>query len=331
MLRESIEVGGIALKNRLVMAPVDLEKSDHGTVTEEQLKYYDERTKGGCFGLVVIEHSFVQPNGRASENQLSSAKDEDIAGLTKLAGLIHGNGCKTVLQISHAGAVSPLAQVTEGISPSGLVSPKKAMVGGAMAPTHAMSQEEIDGLIENFAAAARRAKVAGFDGVEIHAAHGYLLNQFYSPLMNQRTDAYTIKTLDGRLKLHLQVIAAVRKVLGRDLILGMRFGASDYMDGGSTIEDGVQAAKILESAGLSYLSISGGHCGSSPSNKKGVGYFGDSSEAIKQQTTLPIILTGGVKTKEDAESLLQAGKADMIGVARAVIGNPDWARNAMSE
>ena len=149
--------------------------------------------------------------------------------------------------------------------------------------------------------------------------------------MNQRTDAYTIKTLDGRLKLHLQVIAAVRKVLGRDLILGMRFGASDYMDGGSTIEDGVQAAKILESAGLSYLSISGGHCGSSPSNKKGVGYFGDSSEAIKPQTTLPIILTGGVKTKEDAESLLQAGKADMIGVARAVIGNPDWARNAMSE
>lgn len=328
MLKEPIALENTMLSNRLVMAPVDLEKSDHGTVTEEQLAYYEERTGGGCFGLAVIEHSFVKSNGRATENQLSAAKDEDIEGLAKLAEVIHRNGSKTVMQLSHAGAAIKKAQVTEvGISPSGIPNPTAAS-DGTLQTTHAMTQAEIDDLVEHFALAAGRAKRAGFDGVEIHSAHGYLLNQFYSPLTNGRTDAYG-ETIEGRLKIHKEIIAAVRDVIGEDMILGLRLGAADYMKGGNNIDDGMIAAKVLSKTGLQYISVSGGLCGSRPKDKSGAGYFGDASEAIKKAVAIPIILTGGVKTADDAEILLSTKKADMIGVARAVVADPDWARKVM--
>lgn len=330
MLKEKMELGRVTLKNRLVMAPVDLEKSDHGTVTDEQLSYYEERTRGGCFGLVVIEHSFVKPNGRATEHQLSVAKDENIAGLAKLAEVIHKSGSKTVMQLSHAGSAIKKAQVAEeGISPSGLASPALAS-DRTLQRTHAMTHAEIGDLVEHFALAAERAKRAGFDGVEIHSAHGYLLNQFYSPLTNKRTDAYG-ETIVGRLKIHREIITAVRDAIGEDMILGLRLGAADYMEGGNTIADGVAAAKNLAGAGLQYISVSGGLCGSRPKDKTGAGYFGDASEAIKKAVDTPIILTGGVQTSKDAEMLLREKKADMIGVARAIVADPDWARKALAE
>lgn len=328
MLERTVVIGDMQLKNSLVMAPVALEKSDYGTVSDEMLHYYDERTKGGYIGLVIIEHSFVLPEGKASPKQLSSSKDEDIEGLKKLADIIHQNGCKTIMQISHAGLKAvKIDDGMEGISPSGTLDTASLE---KCRPTHAATQSEIDALIDAFRNAALRVKAAGFDGVEIHGAHGYLLNQFYSPLMNQRTDSYTGQTIEGRVKLHQEILAAVRSAIGDDLLLGIRFGACDYMPDGSTVEDGAKGALLLEEAGAQFIDVSGGMCGSRPTGVSGVGYFADASSAIRKSVSVPVILTGGVKTRADAESLLSDDVADLIGVGRGIMSDPLWAQKAMS-
>lgn len=320
MLERKIQIGNRTLNNRLVMAPTDLQLSNHGTVTERLLDYYDSRTQGGYVGLCVVEHSCVQESGRASRNQLSCNKEDDIAGLTELAKTIHKNNTIAIMQLSHAGAAIPVDVVhTEGQSPSGI------MTHYGCQRTHAMSQAEIEQLIEDFTVSAVRVKKAGFDGLELHSAHGYLLSQFYSPLTNRRTDAYSGQTLEGRLKLHLRLIEAVRKVLGSDMILGIRFGACDYMDGGSTIPEAGRAAEMLQAAGAHFIGVSGGMCGAALPENSEAGYFGDASECVKAHVSIPVILTGGIRTREDAERLLAEGKADLIGAARPFMRDATWA------
>ncbi len=317
MLEQTLTIRNTEFSNRLVMAPTNLRFAEKGFVNENHLAYYDSRTQGGYVGLVVVEHTFVLPNGQASAPQLGSCDDKYIPGLTQLAETIHKNGSKAVLQISHAGAslrkdVVPL----EGISPSGLVSPLDRTPKDKLQNTHAMSLEEIRELIDAFVAAALRAKKAGFDGVEIHSAHGYLLNQFYSPLTNHRSDAYTGGTIEGRTLLQRQVLQTVRKAAGDDFIVGLRLGACDYTPGGSTIEDGAAAAKLIEVAGADYISVTGGLCFYTLPGRTDAGYFRDASEAIKKSVHIPVLLTGGIWTREAAEQLLAAGQADLIGAAR---------------
>ena len=331
-LKEAIKVGNQEIKNRLVMAPIALGKSNAGKVSQELLDYYDERTESGCVGLVVIEHSFVRADGRASENQLSVADDSDIEGLSKLAETIHKNGSKAVMQISHAGAAAKKGVVlAETISPSGIANPNKALGVGELQDTHEMSQSEIDEIIDAFAQAAVRVKKAGFDGVELHSAHGYLLNQFYSPLTNKRTDSYNGTSIDGRIKLHLQIINAVREKVGSDYLLGMRLGGCDYMDGGSTIDDAVEAASKLTAAGLDFMDMSGGMCFFMRAGHNEAGYFGDLSKAVKDTVSVPVIVAGGVKSAEDAEQLLCENVADMIAVGRPISQNAAWAREEMNK
>lgn len=329
MLEKSVRIGRTELCNRLVMAPVDLEKSDHGTVSDTLLEYYDERTKGGYVGLVIVEHSYVQPDGRATEHQLSAAKDDDIVGLTRLAKTVHDNGSRIIMQLSHAGLKAIKADDgLDGVSPSGT---PESDIYAKCRPTHSMTPADIGLLIESFRQAALRTKAAGFDGVEIHGAHGYLLNQFYSPLTNHRTDSYGVQTMEGRVKLHRQVIAAVREVLGDEMILGIRFGACDYAEGGSTFEDGAEAARLLEHSGIDFIDISGGVCGSRLPDRTEPGYFAEASAAVKQAVSLPVILTGGVKTREDAENLLKNGLADLVGAARSIVADPAWAKKVLAE
>ena len=194
-----------------------------------------------------------------------------------------------------------------------------------------MTKEDIDALVESFAEAAVRVKKAGFDGCELHSAHGYLLNQFYSPLTNKREDAYSGHTIDGRIRLHLEVIKAVRAEVGEDFLLAMRLGGCDYTEGGSTIDDAVSAAKQLEAAGLDLLDLSGGMCSYRREGHTENGYFRDMSEAVKRAVSIPVILTGGIADRAGADELLAAGSADMIGVGRAILKNPNWADEAMEE
>lgn len=318
-------IENLYLHNRLVMPAIATAKSmQDGSVSKELLKYYDDKSEDGYKSLIIVEHSFVSPEGRASEGQLSVADDRLTAGLGELARLIQSNGSKAVMQISHAGSGTKSQIIaSQPVGPSPVDNPR---LGGR---PRALTTKEVEGLVEAFKKAAIRSKTAGFDGVEIHSAHGYLLNQFYSPLTNKRTDKYG-GDIYGRIQIHLEIIKAVRDGVGFGYPILLRLGAADYMEGGTTIEDSLLAVKEFEKAGIDILDISGGFCGYDLSDKKDQAYFSSLTEKIKKEVTVPVILTGGVTSAALADTLIRQGKADLIGVGRAIVRESDWAKKELS-
>jgi len=316
--------GKLHLKNRLIMPPMATAKAEtNGQVNSALLDYYQEKSAGGYLSLVIIEHSYIQIEGKASENQLSVADGSTVLGLEKLAATIHANGVKTVMQLNHAGsAADPAITGSEAVGPSAILNPRKGGIPRELTPI------EISAIVAAFGDAALRVKQAGFDGVEIHSAHGYLLNQFLSPLTNQRTDEYGGSLLN-RIRIHLQVIKAVRAAVGNEFPIFLRLGAADFTAGGTTIEDSQLAAVEFEKAGVDILDISGGFCGYTRVDHDEPGYFALLAVAMKQVVTIPVILTGGITEVQDAEQLLVQGKADLIGVGRALLKNSHWAQLAV--
>ncbi len=326
LFKQPISIKGHTIHNRLVLPPMASKTSgDCGYVSDGMLNYYKEICDGGYIGLVITEHAYICMNGKASDGQLSVAEDGVIPGLKKLADLIHSCGSKAVCQINHAGSgTNP--NVTGGlmpVAPSAVGHPKRPDT-----PVREMTVEEIEALPKLFADAAGRAMAAGFDGVEIHGCHGYLLNQFYSPLTNFRTDEYG-GSLENRIRIIRKCIVAVRDVIGPDAILAVRLGGSDYEEGGATIDDAVAACKCFAEDGANLIDISGGMCSFSIPGRNFAGFFRDVSEAVKQAVDVPVILTGGVWSADKAEGLLQEGAADLIGVGRAMLKNPRWAEEQM--
>ncbi|KGK91074.1 NADH oxidase [Desulfosporosinus sp. HMP52] len=323
-LLDTLQAGSLTLHNRLIMPPMATAKSEEdGGVSKAVLDYYQEKSKGGCFSLIIVEHSFVSPKGKASKNQLSVSNDHLVEGLRSLAQVIHSNGSKAVMQINHAGSATSQEVIGEiPVAPSPVPHPWNGNT------PKELSKQEITDIVQAFQDAARRVKEAGFDGVEIHSAHGYLLNQFFSPLSNQRTDEYG-GTIHNRLRLHLQVIAAVKAVVGNDFPLLLRLGSCDYKEGGITIEDSQIAAKEFEKAGITILDISGSFLGYKSPGSSEQGYFSPLTEAIKKVVSIPVILTGGITEPQAAEKLLGAEKADLIGVGRAVLQDSQWAKKAI--
>lgn len=330
IINSKFQLKNLELKNRLVMPPMASSRAtDNGAVTHRLCEYYNEKTRGGCLGLVIVEHAYISIDGKAHASQLSIAADADMPGLRRLTETIHANGSRVFAQLSHAGSAAE-RKVTgcDIISASTVNSPfSKA---GAENPRE-MTAAEIKKLISDFGAAAVRAKEAGFDGIELHSAHYYLLDQFYSPLTNRRTDEYCGDSLEGRLRLHIEIINEIRRLTGDDFTLALRLGACDYTDGGATLADSVQAAKMLEKADIDLLDISGGLCGPFRPHAKHEGYFKELSTAIKQAVSVPVILTGGISTAEGAEALLKERAADLIGVGRALLKNSFWAENALKK
>lgn len=334
ILNTSIIINNLKLENRLVMPPMATAKSeDDGAVTEQLCNYYVEKSAGGYIGLIITEYSYISQQGKACKGQLSISKDEDIEGLRKLTAIIHNKNTKVFAQINHAG--SGTKEDTTGVTvvgPSVVINPflSKASEPERFLPKE-ITIEEIKKVVADFAAAAIRVKKAGFDGVEIHAAHGYLLNQFYSPITNKRTDQYNGNAIHGRIRLHLEVISAVREAVGDDYPVAIRFGACDFMPDGSNIEDGVWAAKEFEKAGVDLIDISGGFCGYVPPDANRQGYFDVVTEEIMKNVSVPVILTGGIVDADAAETLLQEHKADLIGVGRAILKDSSWAKEAMQK
>lgn len=324
-LLKPLNEGKLVLKNRLVMPPMATSKSEKdGTISKDILDYYDEKSKGGFISLIVIEHSFITGQGRASEGQLSVADDSIIKNLKSLSSIIHKNGSKTVMQINHAGsATSKSVTGYEPVGPSAIANPRTSSM------PKELTKEDIKGIIEEFKNAALRVKEAGFDGVEIHSAHGYLLNQFYSPLTNKRTDEYGGDLL-SRIKIHLEIIKAVRHAVGEDFPILLRLGASDYIEGGSTIEESKIAAVEFEKAGIDILDISGGFCGFIVPGLTEQGYFSSLTEEIKRVVSIPVILTGGITSVDAADKLIFEEKADLIGVGRAIYKDSKWAEKAIN-
>ena len=317
---EEINTKNIDFKSRIIMPPMATAKADeNGHVSKDILDYYDEKTRDGMFSTVIIEHNFIDPLGKASHNQMSISHDSDIEGLKKLAKIIKNNGSKAVVQISHAGSSATSDVIGQSpVGPSAIKNPSK---NDAELPKE-LSIEEIEEIEDKFADAALRAKEAGFDGVEIHSAHGYFLNQFLSPLTNKRDDQYG-GDIDGRIKIHLEIIKKVREKVGNDYPIFLRLGAGDNMDGGLTREDAVYAAKAFEKAGVDVLDISGGMC-MFFTNNDSPGFFDYLSEPIYKKVDIPVILTGGVKTGNDIIDILNRDVCNLVGVGRSVFKNSNW-------
>ena len=315
MLLEEIRIGTRTAKNRLVMPPMQTGKTNEGHVTDELVGYYRDRAVQSTPGIIITEHSCIADGGRASKEQLLIVSDEQISEHRLLTDAIHEGGCLAFVQLNHAGSNG----IDEPVSASTVNIPTKLL----KAKPRQLEVDEIRQLTGAYAEAAVRALKAGYDGIEIHCAHAYLLNQFYSPMTNKRTDEYG-GSLENRLRFLLETVAAVREKIGKEVPLAVRLGGADYLPGGSTEEDAVRASVILEEAGVDLLYISGGMCFFMRPGHLEAGYFSSMTEKIKAAVSIPVLLTGGIRTAEDAERMLTEKKADLIGVGRALMKDADW-------
>jgi len=314
-LLEPLNVKNLTLRNRIVMAPMQSGRASfEGEVTSRLISFYVRRVSG--VGLPIVEHSYISRFGKIGPKQLGIYDDSLIKGLEKLAMSIHYVGAPAVLQITHAGGVANKKVI--GAQPAG---------PSARGKTRGLEANELDAIAEEFAAAAERAVKAGFDGVEIHGAHGYLLNQFFSPLINGRVDEFG-GSLENRMRFPLLVVKRVRERLNGKVLL-YRLGADDLAPNGIQIEDSISFAFQLEQAGVDIIDVSGGMCGSEPKQlRRVVGYFVPQATRIKKAVKVPVIGVGGIRDAKFADSLVRDGKVDLVAVGRAIWKDAKWAQKA---
>jgi NADPH2 dehydrogenase len=303
-----------------------------GQVTDRLVEHYRVRAAGGP-GMIVVEHSYVEPGGRVDVHQLGICRDSHIPGLTRVAQAIREGGALAVIQITHGAARCPRAAT--GRQPAG---PSDVRVPGDAEDPRPFTLNEIAALPGLFAAAARRARAAGFDGVEVHGAHGYLLNEFTSPYTNRRADGYG-GDLTNRLRLVREVLTAVRDALEGGALL-YRFGVDDGVLGGIKLGGitpamAVAIAPHLVEWGVQLLDCSGGLCGSRPADRTAPGYFVDAAAAVKAAVTaagcaVPVAAVGGITEPAFAGRLVREGTIDAVCVGRAQLTDPEWARKALA-
>ncbi|MBS1251745.1 MAG: NADH oxidase [Anaerolineales bacterium] len=319
-----LTIKGHTLSNRIVLPPMaNNMATERGELTEAHIEHYVRRAQAGV-GMVIVEHTYIRPEGRVNARQLGLYDDFLIPGLRRLAEAVRA--CDTIvgIQITHGGG-----KATSDLIGKQPTSASNVLVPGAAETARAATEAEIAEITEAFAAAAGRAKAAGFDFVEIHGAHGYLLSQWLSPLTNQRTDEYG-GDLNGRLRLPLGVVHAVREAVGEDYVLLYRLGASDFMPGGLTQEEGEQAAIALAEAGVDLLDISGGLCGAEIPDWDEVsqGYFVPLAAGVRAAVDVPVVVAGGITEPEFADRVIREQEVDLVAIGRAMLSDPDWAAEA---
>lgn len=325
-LSDPLIIKNLELKNRIAMPPMANDFSSlEGEVNDRHLSHYRRRAEADV-GLMIVEHCYVVPEGKMSAKQLGIHNDALVPGLRSLADVIRAAGSKSAIQLNHAGANT--TEEVCGCQPSG---PSDVPAPSRGVAPRALGTGEIEALVVSFRDAARRAREAGFDSIEIHGAHGFLLCQFASPYTNVRTDEYGGST-ENRMRFPLDVIAAIRDEVGPNYPLLYRFGASDLMQGGLAIDEAQHIAAMLVKAGIDALDISGGLCGSRPKDFKDMqGFFVPLAQSIKTVVDVPVIAVGGITEAAFANSVIEEEKADMVAVGRALLKNPDWAREALAQ
>jgi NADPH2 dehydrogenase len=316
---------GLTLRNRIVMPPMwSGQATPDGLVTSAIVEYHKRRAAAGC-GLVMVEHAFVHPRGRHSATQIGVHHDETIEGLGTLARAIRNEGAASCLQLAHAGSRS-VSRITGSrpLGPSEVLHP----YGPDGDVPEAMTAPAFEEVVRAFGDAAARARAAGFDTVEIHAAHGFLLGQFLSPLTNHRTDEYG-GVLENRCRLHLAVLAEVLARVDADCPVFVRLGAHDETPGGLEIDDACATASRLAKAGAAMIDVSGGLQGSRGVGK-GAAYFVRYAQAIRGAVTVPVMVAGGIGEPVLADRVIREGWADLVGIGRAMLTDPEWAARAIA-
>jgi NADPH2 dehydrogenase len=320
---------GKSLRNRVVVPPMASETADRqGLVTDRTLSHY-KRLSEARAGLVMVEYTYVHSSGRSEENQLGAYSDAQNEGLAKLAKVIQESGAFAGLQLTHAGGKTS-RDLTGGVlmGPSGVVVPVKGQDLEAMDP---MSEQEIQLWKQWFVDAASRAKLAGFDLVEFHAAHGYGLNQWLSPLTNHRNDRYG-GSRERNAQLLLEIVSEVRRA-HPELLLAVRMPGQDFIEGGLTSLDSIWLAKALESAGVDLIDVSSGIGGwRRPRDRIQEGYLVDEASRIQAFVKAPVIGVGGIETGTYIDQNLSESRFSLAAVGRAILKDPKlWGDTHLAE
>ena len=317
------KIGTLTLPNRLVRsATAERLALPDGRPKPKLRALYQELARGGV-GLIITGHLYVHPGGKAHPEMTGVYADDLIPDLAKLTEAVHREGGRIVAQINHGGMQCSSETVEQTSAPSDVGAPL------VKRPAREMTRDEIELTIEAYAQAARRVKEAGFDGVQIHAAHGYLIGQFLSPLVNRRTDEWG-GDLQGRMRFLRAVCRAVREQVGPHYPMLIKLGLVDGVEGGLTPSESMRIVGELQGMDLDALEISGGIGRGDFNIRKGIrsaeqeAYFRPLAHQARQATRLPILLVGGMRSKAVMEDVLASGDADFISLCRPLICEPDF-------
>jgi 2,4-dienoyl-CoA reductase-like NADH-dependent reductase (Old Yellow Enzyme family) len=320
-LFEPAAIGTLQLPNRLVRsATAECLSDDHGSPLPELTTLYCALAQGGV-GLIITGHAFVDPGGRCHKGMSGIHDDGLVAAWSAVTAAVHQAGGKIALQVNHGGR-----QCDPTVVDGSLVAPSPIPLTADSPRPVELTERGIEDLIRAFADAAARAKAAGFDAVQIHGAHGYLVNSFNSPASNLRRDAWGGK-LVRRVRFLEEISAAMRNGIGNDYPLFIKLGAVDFVRDGLTEQDGLEIIRHLADLGLDGVEISGGIGGQS--SRAGIlrreqeAYFLPIARKARYVTSLPIILVGGIRSHEVMEEILVEGSVDLIALSRPLIREPD--------
>ena len=340
-LFSALTLRGVTLPNRLVVAPMCQYSVTDGLVGDYHLAHLGRFALGG-FGLVVVEATGVTPEGRISHGDVGLWSDEHVAGLARIVDFLHAEGSVAGIQLAHAGAKASSQRPWDGGGP---VTPENARPGdnpwltvsASAVPAgpgwpvpHGLTVAELAEVRDAFVAATLRSIAAGFDVVEVHAAHGYLLHQFLSPLSNRRTDAYG-GSFDNRVRLPLEVVDAVRAAWPDDKPVLVRLSASDWVDEGWSLEETADLAALLRDRGVDLVDVSSGGLDPAQQITVGPGYQVPFARHVREKSGVPIGAVGLITQTHQAEEILADGSADVVLLAREALRDPSWPLRAAAE
>jgi 2,4-dienoyl-CoA reductase-like NADH-dependent reductase (Old Yellow Enzyme family) len=337
MLFDPLVLRGLTLRNRIGVSPMCQYSSEDGFANDWHLVHLGSRAVGGA-GLVSTEATAVDAPGRISPQDLGLWKDEQIPGLEQITRFLHAQGAAAGIQLAHAGRKASTARPWDGGKPlpppagwAPIVAPSALAFGdGYQIPT-ALSETEIASIIDAFAAAARRAARAGFDVVEIHAAHGYLIHEFLSPITNRRDDAWG-GTFENRIRFLLEIVRAVRHVWDDRRPLLVRLSTTDWLGAdGWEVEDSIALARRLRGAGVDLVDCSSGGIAPRVAIDAGPGYQTANGARIRAEAPIATAAIGFITSAAQAEHILRTGQADMVFLARAFLRDPYWPLHAARE
>jgi NADPH2 dehydrogenase len=324
-LYSELSVGNLKIKNRIVMPPMVCSgfTGEDGLFTLKNIERYRDRARGGV-GLLIIEATCINKTGRLSPTQLGLWSNEHVKGFSRIANYCHEYDARVLVQLHHAGLAVAAGVTADAVAPSDFQGFSRA---NHKIQARALTLPEIGLLQDEFVAAAVRARQAGLDGVELHGAHGYLISQFFSPLVNKREDDYG-GSLVKRTRFATEIIAKIRQAVGTDFIISFRIGCDE-----PDIESSIQIAQILEKAGVDLLHISTGmtnFIGDGTDDTVVPKYFHFNSivyrgSQIKKNVQVPVIVVNGIKTPLDAADLVDHNYADLVAVGRGLLADPEWA------
>lgn len=325
VLFEPIEIQGMQLKNRFVRSAThDACSNERGEITDKTIELYSRLAQGGA-GLIITGFAYVHRNGQTFLHQTAIDSDSAIPGLKKLANKVHEYNAKIAVQLVHCGRNSSAVRA-RGETP---LAPSFVENDPYFTESHrAMTVAEIEEIIDAFGQAARRAREAGFDAVQLHAAHGYLSSQFLSPRSNRRTDQWG-GNLENRMRFHIRVISTIRKVVGQDYPLLIKLGIQDTVEDGLTLDEGCRVAQKLSTSGIDAIEVSEGlekvrtnHMRKDIKFREGEAYYAAWAKEVKEVVSVPIILVGGMRSFDILERIVQEGYADCISMCRPFIREP---------